>query len=121
MPHGLEVLVKLLGGFGQTREQVLGGRQGDGSRHQVNARSRLVLDDVGEGLFAGKHLIEAGQVGRWLAETQGGVALRIHVDDQHTLLTLAQRGRKTDGSGGLSATTLLVHDRDYLHRLSLHG
>jgi hypothetical protein len=49
------------------------------------------------------------------AETQGGMALWVHVHQQHPALRAREECREVYGCGGLAASTLLVHDRDRPH------
>ena len=49
----------------------------------------------------------------------GQVALRIDVDQKHTLLGQGQRRGQIDGRGRLSDAALLVRDRDYSGHTSL--
>jgi hypothetical protein len=43
------------------------------------------------------------------------MGLRVDVDNQHPRSIGCQARSQVDGGRGLSAATLLVHDRDYAH------
>ena len=47
-------------------------------------------------------------VGRFYSQRGGGIALRVHVDDQRAVTGNRQRGRKVDGGGGFSHASFLV-------------
>src|SRR5262249_50950993 len=68
------------------------------------------------GRFAPKeHMVHRGvEVGFVDAESGGGVALRIQVDEQGRALREGKPGCEVDGSRGLADPALLVDDRDDL-------
>src|SRR5207245_3436282 len=45
-------------------------------------------------------------------EAEGGMALWVHIHQQHPALRAREESRKVDGCDGLSASTLLVHNGD---------
>ena len=51
-------------------------------------------------------------------KSQGRMALRVHVHEQHSSLLAREKGRKVDGCDGLSTPALLVHDRYRAHTRS---
>src|SRR6266446_7145144 len=51
-------------------------------------------------------------------KSQGRMALRVHVHEQHSSLLVREKGRNIDGCDGLSTSALLVHDRYRAHTRS---
>ena len=91
----------------------LGAGQVEAGRGDEQVLHRRRLDAVLE-----RHLVHDDVVHRGLepavvdAETRGGVALRVEVDDQRAVAQLGQAGTEVDGGGGLADAALLVGDGD---------
>jgi hypothetical protein len=49
------------------------------------------------------------------------MALRIKIEEQHTLLLLSETGGKIDGSGGFPAPAFLIGNGNDLHRACTSG
>ncbi len=62
--------------------------------------------------FADQHVIGRAVAAAAIdAETGGGIALRIEIDDQHALADRGERGAEIDRGGGLADAALLVGQR----------
>ena len=61
-------------------------------------------------------LINAGTDG-FVVETEmgGQMALGVHVDEEHSLISLGQGRSQIDGAGCFPNTPFLIDDRDALH------
>ena len=68
-------------------------------------------DGVGGRDVAGQHLVEARALVAGEAEPDGGVALRVGVDQQRLVAGLGDAGGDVDRGGGLPHPALLVRDR----------
>ncbi len=78
----------------------------------MQPRHRGCNHGVTQWRFADQHVIgRAVAVAAIDAETRGGVALRIEVDDQDALANCRERGAQIDRCGGLADATLLIGQR----------
>ncbi len=78
----------------------------------MQSRHRGRHHRVAQRRFADQHVIgRAAAVAAVDAETGGGVALRIEIDDQHPLADRRKRGAEIDRGGGLANAALLVGQR----------
>ena len=66
---------------------------------------------VARGDVAGQHLVEPGPLVAREPEPDGGVALRVGVDQQRLVAGLGDAGGDVDGRRGLPDAALLVRDR----------
>ena len=64
----------------------------------------------------GENFINARAAGLAVeAEMSGQMALRVHVDQEHSLVPLSQSGPKVHCGGCFSNASFLIDDRDALH------
>ncbi len=91
----------------QTSQRHRAGRQAQSTRHfpqpskRIAATRRLTQERLSQTEF---------DTCVRNAKSRGAVALRIHVNQQHSLAPLCQRGGKVDGGGGLARPALLIND-----------
>jgi hypothetical protein len=76
--------------------------------------SSVVERDVGHLLFAEQHVVGAAlDLGLRVPDAARGVALRVHVDEEHALLGDGEARREVHGGGRLADAAFLVRDREH--------
>ncbi len=100
-------------------ELLLDLRQGELGRGHEKHGIFCRFDDGGYlGTMIAEHVKHGGLYVSGIKESDGGVGLRVEIDQQRLFLSLSDGGGEIDGSGGLTHAALLVgNSQDGRHRM----